>query len=402
MLNWLNFCALALAVVVATYKLLRGRGARQAAGTRYLSGFFLCIGLGLAVMAPPVLIAVSHVEPVPNLGRLLGNSLEMISAYLLGALGQSIARPAGIRRWLRRYGLLLAAAVTLMGTLLVVADTTFTLNFVNTYSHEPLVVGYLVTFFCYIAVCLVAFIASVGGYLRHVQAGLFRVGLCFVVAGAGLGIIWAAWSGVRPVLVLVTGRSLATPLPVGATLGSICMLLWLVGATLTGWNDRLTAPLRWLPAWWRLRRIDPLWQAVRAALPQIALHTSGGWPLADAEFALYRRVIEIRDAQLTLRPYAHPDVPRWVGPGADPATLEAALIAAALVGHAHGRHYRAEHPFQDVAASVASESAWLARVARQFARADAVQRARWQATLAATADPDPHATGTVGPGRGGT
>ncbi|GGM32312.1 MAB_1171c family putative transporter [Micromonospora yangpuensis] len=385
MLTWLNFTALALAVGVAGYKLVPVRGRRRAAGTRYLSAFFLCIGLGLAVMAHPVLVAISHVEPVPNLGRLLGNGLEMLAAYFLGALGQSIARPAGTRRWLRRHTVLLVGTVLLMGALLAGADTAFTLNFVNAYSRDPLVVGYLVVFFSYIALCLVTFITSVGGYLRHVTEPVLRTGLALVVTGAALGIVWAAWSGVRPVVTLVTGRSLATTLPIGSTLGSICMLLWLIGATLTAWGDRITAPLRWLRAVRRLRRIDPLWRALRAALPQITLNTSGGWPLPGAEFALYRRVIEVRDAQLTLRSYAHPDVPRWVGPAADPATVEAAVIAAALVGHAHGRDYRAEHPFQDVDASVASESAWLARVARQFTDSAEVDRVRHLAAEAATA-----------------
>ncbi|WP_328345284.1 MAB_1171c family putative transporter [Micromonospora sp. NBC_00421] len=384
MLTWLNFTALALAIVVAAYKLIPVPGRRRAAGTRYLSAFFLCIGLGLAVMAHPVLIAISHVEPVPNLSRLLGNGLEMLAAYFLGALGQSIARPAGTRRWLRRHGVLLVGAVLAMAVLLANADTTFTLNFVNAYSRDPVVVGYLVVFFSYIAVCLVTFITSVGGYLRHVPAGVLRTGLSFVVTGTALGIVWAAWSGVRPVITLLTGRSLATTLPIGATLGSVCMLLWLIGATLTAWGDRITAPLRWLRALRRLRRIDPLWRALRAALPQIDLNTSGGWRLPGAEFALYRRVIEIRDAQLTLRPYAHPDVSRWVGPAADPATVEAAVIAAALVGHAHGRDYRAEHPFQDVDASLASESAWLARVARQFASSAEVARVRQLAAAEAT------------------
>ncbi|WP_320069451.1 MAB_1171c family putative transporter [Micromonospora sp. RTGN7] len=376
MLTWLNFVALKLAIVVAAYKLIPVGGRRRTGGTRYLSAFFLCIGLGLAVMAHPVLVAISRVEPVPNLGRLLGNALEMLAAYFLGALGQSIARPAETRRWLRRHVVLLAGATVLMGVLLVSADTTFTLNFVNVYSQDPMVVAYLVVFFSYIAVCLVTFIASVGGYVRHAAAGVLRTGLSLVVAGSALGIVWAAWSGVRPVVTLVTGRSLATSLPIGSTLGSVCMLLWLIGATLTAWGDRITAPLRWLRALRQLRRIEPLWQALRAAMPHIALDTGGGWPFPRAEFALYRRVIEVRDAQLTLRPYAHPDVSRWLGPAADPATVEAAVIAAALVGHAQGRNYRVEHPFQDVDASLASESAWLAQVARQFVGSAEVERVR--------------------------
>ncbi|MER7416555.1 MAB_1171c family putative transporter [Micromonospora peucetia] len=383
MLTWLNFVALTLAIVVAAYKLIPVGGRRRTDGTRYLSAFFLCIGLGLAVMAPPVLVAISRVELVPNLGRLLGNALEMLAAYFLGALGQSIARPAHTRRWLRRYVLLLAGAVTLMAVLLVNADTTFTLNFVNVYSRDPVVVGYLAVFFGYIAACLVTFIASVGGYVRHAAAGVLRTGLSLVVAGTALGIVWAAWSGVRPVVTLVTGWPLATSLPIGLTLGSVCMLLWLIGATLTAWGDRITAPLRWLRALRQLRRIEPLWQALRAAMPHIALDTSGGWPLPRAEFALYRRVIEVRDAQLTLRPYAHPDVSRWLGPAADPAVVEAAVIAVALVGHGRGWDYRAEHPFQDVDASLASESAWLARVARQFVCSAEVERVRRLATAEA-------------------
>ncbi|GAB3138273.1 hypothetical protein GCM10027290_05580 [Micromonospora sonneratiae] len=374
-MDWLNYCACALAVSVAGYKLLRVRRDRRASGLRYLSAFFLCLGLGLATMAHPTLILASRFEAVPNLARLVGNSLEMVAAYFLGALGHDIAKPEQTGRWLRRHGLVLAGAITLMTVLMLVADTHFTLNFVNVYSRNPAVVGYLVVFFVYITVSLVTFISSVGGYVRHVEATTLRVGLRFVVIGAAIGIIWAAWSGVRPVFTLFTGRSLATTLPVGTLIGTVCMLLWLIGATLTAWGTRLTAPLRWARAVLRYRQIDPLWRTLRRAVPQIALNTTARLA-AGAEFALYRRVIEIRDAQLALRAYAHPDVARWVGPTADPATLEAAVIAAALVGHAAGHHYGADHPFQEVDASLASESAWLARVARQFAGSAEVDRVR--------------------------
>lgn len=379
-MNWLNYCACALAVGVSGYKLLRVRRDRRASGLRYLSVFFLCLGLGLATMAQPTLILASHFEPVPNLARLVGNGLEMVAAYFLGALGQSIARPQHTRRWLRRHGFVLAGAITLMAVLLLLADTRHTLNFVNVYSRDPLVVGYLAVFFLYISVSLVTFIHSVGGYVRHIEATTLRAGLRFVVAGAALGIVWAGWSGVRPVITLITGQSLATTLPVGSAIGSICVALWLIGATLTAWGNRLAAPLRWCRAALRYRQIHPLWRTLHEAVPQVTLATTPRL-LTGPEFALYRRVIEIRDAQLALRSYAHPDVSRWVGPGADPATLEAAVIAAALVGHAAGRIYGADHPFQDVDPSLASESAWLAQVTRRFTRSAEVERVR---RLAAT------------------
>ncbi|MGW0435937.1 MAB_1171c family putative transporter [Micromonospora sp. NPDC003197] len=374
-MNWINYCACALTVGVSGYKLLRVRRDRRASGLRYLSAFFFFLGLGLATMAQPTLILASHFEPVPNLARLVGNGLEMTAAYFLGALGQSIARPQHTRQWLRRHGIILAAAIALMATLLLLADTQHTLNFVNVYSRDPLVVGYLAVFFLYIAASLATFIHSVGGYVRHIEATALRVGLRFAVAGAALGIIWAGWSGVRPMITLTTGRSLATTLPVGSAIGAICVVLWLIGATLTAWGNRLTAPLRWGRAVLRYRQIQPLWRTLHEAVPQVTLTTTPRLA-TGAEFALYRRVIEIRDAQLVLRPYAHPEVARWVGPAADPATLEAAVIAAALAGHAAGRNYGAEHPVQDIDPSLAAESAWLARVAWRFHHAPEVQRVR--------------------------
>jgi hypothetical protein len=380
-MNWINYCACGLTVAVAGSSLVRARRDGRGAGPRYLSAFFVCLGLGLAVMAPPTLVLAARFEPVPNLARLVGNGLEMAAAYFLGALGCAIATPERTRRWLRWHGAALATAVAAMGVLLVVADVPPTLNFVNAYSREPAVVAYLVIFFCFVAGSLVAFLAAVGGYVRHVEPRVLRTGLRFVVAGAVVGIAWAAWSGVRPVITLATGKPLATSLPVGSVIGAVCVLLWLIGATLTAWGPRLTAPLRWARAMRRYRQVGPVWTAVRTALPQVELASAASLE-TGAEFALYRRVIEIRDAQLLLRPYAHPDVPAWVGPGGDPATREAALIAAGLVGYAAGRRYAADHEFSDVDPSLESESAWLARVSRAFTSAGAVDRVRRLAAAA--------------------
>ncbi|GIH70091.1 MAB_1171c family putative transporter [Sphaerimonospora thailandensis] len=381
--HWPNYSACALAVVVAGYKLFRVRRDQRALGLHYLSAFFLCMGLAMAIMAHPTLNLVSRFEPVPNTARFVGNALEMAAAYFLGALGYSVATPERTKRWLRRYGIILAAAVTLMAGLLIAAGTTYTLNFVNVYSTNPLVVGYLVVFFLYVTVCAMAFMRTIGRYVPHAETTTLRVGLRFVVAGAGIGIIWAAWSGVRPVITLLTGQSLATMVPVGSIIGSMCVPLWLIGATLTAWGTWLAAPLRWVRTFIRHRQIGPLWTALRTAQPQVALITTAN-VLRNAEFALYRRIIEIRDAQLTLRPYAHPAVPQWVGPAVDPATLEAAVIAASLIGYATGHSYDAEHPFHDVDPSLTSESAWLVRVNREFTKSAVVARVRERAAAEAT------------------
>ncbi|WP_027928578.1 MAB_1171c family putative transporter [Amycolatopsis thermoflava] len=52
-----------------------------------------------------------------------------------------------------------------------------------------------------------------------------------------------------------------------------------------------------------LRRLEPLWRRLVAAVPQVHLPENGRWA---SDLRLYRRVIEIRDAVLVLRDYVAP------------------------------------------------------------------------------------------------
>ncbi|MFI1869163.1 DUF6545 domain-containing protein [Streptomyces jumonjinensis] len=57
-----------------------------------------------------------------------------------------------------------------------------------------------------------------------------------------------------------------------------------------------------------------------AVVPQTALEVRpgrgpGALLVRDAELALYRRVIEIRDGYLTLRPHLPPHFPHWAEEG---------------------------------------------------------------------------------------
>jgi uncharacterized protein DUF6545 len=81
-------------------------------------------------------------------------------------------------------------------------------------------------------------------------------------------------------------------------------------------------------------------------MPQIAF-SEGGRPLlagrpTGIEFALYRRVIEIHDGRLVLRPYHHPEVAEWLAGQSvslDAALVEAVTIAAALENMRRGRRF---------------------------------------------------------------
>lgn len=129
-----------------------------------------------------------------------------------------------------------------------------------------------------------------------------------------------------------------------------------------------------------LRDLRPLGSALRAAVPD-AGRIDAPPGARGARARLYRRVIEIRDAMLALRPYQDPAVRPAAVAGARAAGLvgdeldacvEAAIIAAALAGRKAGRP--APHRAGDTGrpgvrggADLAGDAAWLARVSQQLA-----------------------------------
>ena len=102
----------------------------------------------------------------------------------------------------------------------------------------------------------------------------------------------------------------------------------------------------WLwSAYWRLY---PLWHLLRQAVPEIELPLDSGmrW---NIRYRLHRRVIEIRDALLILRPYSIGVIVRLAAamaresglpPDRVAAIAEAAVIVSAVRSRVHGSMYR--------------------------------------------------------------
>ena len=123
-------------------------------------------------------------------------------------------------------------------------------------------------------------------------------------------------------------------------------------------------------------------------VPGIALDP--GRELAGGvEFALYRRIIEIRDGHLALRAHFDPDLPARAATAARragvreadvAATVEAVALAAAIEAGREGRRFEpgapAAVPVPDADADVAAEAAWLVSVSRAWQRGAVVERVR--------------------------
>jgi hypothetical protein len=158
--------------------------------------------------------------------------------------------------------------------------------------------------------------------LRLIAAG-GAVGLGYVVAGA-LQVVAASRDDVGAV---------ASAYLVSELLSVVATLLVVLGSTLPAIGPRVVRVFR---------RASPedcdlecLWRALTDAVPEVVLPTGSG----SAGEAVYRRVIEVEDARLALRPYRTPMVQAaaesavercGVTKEARPAALEAASLVLAL------------------------------------------------------------------------
>ncbi|WP_418952858.1 MAB_1171c family putative transporter [Streptomyces formicae] len=91
----------------------------------------------------------------------------------------------------------------------------------------------------------------------------------------------------------VLGAGIGMPLIVG-------------GLTMPSWGPRLSALCVWWNNYRAYRSLAPLWLAMHQELPEIVLHPPTS-PLPNLDYRLYRRVIEVRDGQIALRPYMNPE-----------------------------------------------------------------------------------------------
>jgi hypothetical protein len=137
-------------------------------------------------------------------------------------------------------------------------------------------------------------------------------------------------------------------------------------------------------AWFRLR---PLWAMLLDGAPDIRLPPQPGTRLA-ARYRLHRRVVEIRDAQLALRPFQNS---RAAAEAADAAFLagltrderdaviEAAMIVSALGARRNGATPASGpdvgHGFPEPGNDLESEAGRLLRVSRAVRRSPIVRRA---------------------------
>ncbi|MFF3110271.1 MAB_1171c family putative transporter [Kitasatospora sp. NPDC057904] len=406
-----DYLACLITLVGTAAKALSDRGRRSDPALRYVYASGLCLGLGLATTPPATFTAVSGLGSWPwswfGFGclRLVSDELELLAVGFLAMLAYSIQPPdgirGGVRGGLRRQAAITAGAFLLSVGAYVAAGTTQVGALVVAHGQRRfLLVAYIGLLTAHLVWRLAVFGLLTGRAARRMPPGALRSGLRLMASGTVIGLLWIAGNVNDVVDLLTTGGEIGAESAASAVSALVCVVLMLAGATAPAWGGRLARWWRPLRARYAYRRLEPLWSVLRATVPAVELLPEtarvGRRTPHGAQFALYRRIIEIRDGQLALRPYVHPQVPSWVAEFTAStastggvrlrrrhevaATVEAAGIAAALEAAGAGHRYPAEPSAGYVPSEgqvgIDEEVAWLIKVADAFTASPAVARVR--------------------------
>jgi uncharacterized protein DUF6545 len=240
---------------------------------------------------------------VPDLSILVGHVFAVLA--VMACLELLAAVTGGARRTLRRAVVVLASALAGMAALFAaIPRQPDHFDFGCWQAGSPLVIGYQLLFQVCLGTGFTAAIALFG------PRGLTAVGLRFkvlaflITAGCCFGV---AYVGVRTWYVITHGFGLPYPME-GPVLGLVPLLLLEATTVLVGVGALVPPAARvggLIARLLRLHRLRPLWKALSDAAPGNVL---GPAPTLAADLLnvvaierrLYRRVIEIRDAQWEL------------------------------------------------------------------------------------------------------
>lgn len=342
---------------------------------------FGAFAAGITLAIPPLATSIEAGLGLPNLAKVLAHGCAMTiaasSEHMLLCLALPAQAAARTRRWIWITAVAYLAMVTLYALTLGYEQP---VRLTVEYATDPAVSAYLLIF---MTVGFFAYCIDISRlcwkFARICGRPWLRRGLRITAAGAVVAMLYstnkifylsAYWYGLRP-----SGER-----EIAAVLVTISALLMMIGLTMPAWGPLMALTQRWndLRAY---RRLAPLWHDITAQLPELELDPQLRRRFAamrDIDYALTRRVAEIHDGRLALRPFLDARVTQTAetlagqaGLDGDDlrATIEAAHLAFGLRAHRAGITATctrpADSPHQP-AGDYAAEIIWLTRVAQAY------------------------------------
>ena len=384
----------AVAWAAAAYKLPAVRRRPADPGLQFYWLTLTSLALALTMLVPSIYVLIDHLTHVPNLARLLGNGFALVTAWSVQAFLAYLSFAARKARVVaRNLGYLLLTTLVALSILFAwVPVEEGALSFVQRSGNVPSILAYRLVFLGFLGLAAFNVARFSWRYATVAPRPALRVGLWLDALGGGVGLIFVTHEGL---FVLSRAAGTRYPIPQPVTVSGILIvfgvLLTVGGSTMPAWGPRVGVPwlYRRVAAYRSLLRLYPLWLALYRATPEIALLPPSGrlvdvLTVRDPGFRLYRRVIEIRDGRLALRPYVDSRVEgiaRSLGHDAGlsederQAMTEAAILAVAIRRKAAGQtiDHAAPSPRIVGGTDIVGETTALERVARWFNRSSLVR-----------------------------
>lgn len=398
------FCAV-IGWIAFAYKL---RDLRQDPANRVLRAMvraFCSFAVGITFAVPPLAGAVDAVTGLPNLAKILSHACVISIAanaeilLLFLALPPERAAPqVRIRLWSA------AAALGVLGTLWLLTLSTDPPVYLHINDAQaPVVTSYLTVYL----VVFVGYCADIARlcwrFARVSPRSSLRLGLQITAIGATFALGYCAGKAAYLTAYRFGYEPPGEP-ELSAVLVTIGAFLMIIGLTLPTWGPSVGATANWarrIRAW---RRLRPLWRSIAAVQPDLVLDEQAHrWSTAlrDVDYALHRRITEIRDGRLALRPFIDVRVAELaerlaaeagLTPRSRAVVIEAAMLAAGIRAARTGDpvarpDYTPPHSPDD--GGYREEIEWLTKVAEAYGRSAIVTTVLHRTTRPAM---DPAAT----------
>jgi hypothetical protein len=304
-----------LAVIYESVSLTQQRSNRA---RRALLLTLVALALAATFFAPSVYVATQDLTGVPNLADLIARCAVLLASFGAQSLLLHLTQePIAAIRMSRRRAVALASTMVLLVVLFMLAPVhvTGTLRLTSDFGGSPWVIGYLVVFAGYLGIALVDVLR--GGLRYAPKAGTpISMALRLIAIGCGFGLLYVAEKiGYLIAVLLGSSPSAAVESSVARMLAVVGGLFVLVGSLVPALYPAWRRTVHRVSAYRAHRELHPLWSALRDLHPEIALDPASSdfrdrLRVRDLDFRLYRRIIEIRDGRLALRPFLDADVAR--------------------------------------------------------------------------------------------
>jgi len=315
----LAFACVLILAVGSLFRLRRlAASPRDNAERAHVAVYVFALG-GALCQIPAAYAAIDAATGVPNIALLVCAELTLISGWFAHIFYLVLrARIATHIPYMPvRIGLLLAigALQALLFLLIDARDEVSSIGaFKARYGDSPYVLMLSIVVYAW-----TGWVFWTIAQITHYHADLSRrpmsrLGFNTSACGALFGIAYAL---VNEVVLAVRHLKLPHPSDIevldhGLVAGALLLLL--AGQTMPLWGHRVGLPqlLRWMANYRAYLALFSLWRDLCRACPDVALVPPAAdaindlLPRSDLGFATYRRLVEILDARLELRPYMNP------------------------------------------------------------------------------------------------